>query len=142
MVYDIHLNRTGSKFISAISDDNVYNMTFTIISQHTKLAFREHEVLTVQGVIVQNALILLHQVRNMSSLLPKSISQLFPPITPKLGTTHEQNLDWASIYSQTNLMSGIFYKGPMLAVSEHNARITCPSSIFSINIQRCQKQFC
>ena len=118
-------------------------MTFTTISQHTKLAFREHEVLlTVQGVIVQNALILLLKVRNMSSLLPRSISQLFPPNTPKQGTIHEQNLDWSSIYSQTNLMSSIFYKGPMLAVSEHNARITCPSSIFSINIQRCQKQFC
>ena len=81
------------------------------LPEHTKLAFRlrEHDVLTVQGVIVKNALILLHKVRNMSSLLPKSISELFPPNTPKQGTTHGQNLDWLSIYSQTNLMSSILY---------------------------------
>jgi len=64
------------------------------LPEHTKLAFREHEVLTVQGVIVKNALILLHKVRNMCSLLPKSISEHFPPNTPKQGTTHEQNLNW------------------------------------------------
>ena len=64
------------------------------LPEHTKLGFREHKVLTVQGVIVQNALILLHKVRNMSSLLPKSILELFPSNTPKQGTTHEPNLDW------------------------------------------------
>ena len=45
------------------------------IPDHTKPAFKEHGVLTVQGVIVKNALILMHKINNMpsSSIINRTI---------------------------------------------------------------------
>ena len=104
---------------------------------HTKAAFKKHEILTVHGIIVKNALTLMHKIKNMPSLLPKSIVQLFPADIPKYKTSHEDNMDWLAIYNQPYLRSSIFYKGPILAISEDNvSRITCLPSIFSINIYK------
>ena len=78
----------------------------------------------------------LHKIKNMPSKLPKSIRELFPTNIPDYGTTHEQNSDWLTTYSKKYLSSSIFYKGPLLAVTEHNVTVTCPSSLFSINIYK------
>ena len=72
----------------------------------------------------------------MPSKLPKSILELFPANTPDIGTTHEQNLDWLSTFSQKYLSASIFYKGPLLAVTDHNLSVTCPSSLFSLSIYK------
>ena len=40
------------------------------IPDHTKLAFKEHDVLTVQGVIVENAHIFMQKVKNLPNLQP------------------------------------------------------------------------
>ena len=107
------------------------------IPDHTKPAFNEHGVLTVQGVIVKNALILMHKINNMPSSLPQSIVQLFPNNMPNFGSDLEANEDWLAVYNQSDFRRSIFYKGPILAISRHNINnIRCPSSIFSINIYK------
>ena len=103
---------------------------------HTKLAFKEYEILTVHGVIIKNALTLLHKINNMSSLLPRSIVELFPSNMPKHGTSYEDNIDWFTTYSQPGLRTSVFYKGPILAITEHNANITCLTSLFSASIYK------
>ena len=106
------------------------------IPDHTKHAFSEYEILTVHGIIVKNALLLLHKVKNMPSKLPKSILELFPANIPEYGTTYEQNMDWLSTFSQKCLSASVFYKGPLLAVTDHNLSVTCPSSLFSLSIYK------
>ena len=103
---------------------------------HTKNAFRDYEILTVHGVIIKNALILMHKINNMAGLLPTSIRDLFTSDRPKHGTSYDDNINWLSTYSQPDLRASVFYKGPILAITEHNTRITCPSSIFSISIYK------
>ena len=103
---------------------------------HTKSAFMEHEILTVHGVIVKNALILMHKIKNMPSKLPKSIRELFPSYMPEHGTSHDENARWLAEYGESYIRNSVFYKGPMLAVTKHNIEITCPSSIFSQSIYK------
>ena len=48
----------------------------------------------------------------LTRISPKSVSEPFLLNTLKRGTTqYEQNIDWLSIYSQTELRANIFYKG-------------------------------
>ena len=102
--------------------------------EHTKSAFRLHNILTVHSVIVKNALILLHKVRNMPSLLPKSIKELFPHDIPTYNSTYEHNLSWFTTYNGPTFRNTLFFKGPMLSITKQSKDITIPSSIFSIEI--------
>ena len=49
-----------------------------IIQSHTKLTFKEINVLTVQNIIVKNAFIFMYKIRNVPTLLPKSIRETIP----------------------------------------------------------------
>ncbi len=40
------------------------------------------------------------------------------------------------MYSQPGLRTSVFYKGPILAITEHNTKITCLSSLFSVSIYK------
>ena len=103
---------------------------------HTKPAFELHNILTVHGIITRNTLILMHKLKYMPSLLPKSITQLFPENIPQYGTYYDENRDWLTTYSQQFFRTSIFFKGPLLAITEHNLQMTIPSSLFSINIYK------
>ena len=78
----------------------------------------------------------MHKLKSMPHLLPRSIKELFPDNIPKFGSSYEENAEWLSIYSGLNLRPSIFYKGPILAITEQNVLITCPSSIFSLSIYK------
>ena len=107
------------------------------LPDHTKATFKEYEILTVHGLIIKNALILMHKLTYMPGLLPSSIKDLFTSDKPKYGTSYDDNINWLTTYSQPYLRASVFYKGPILAITEHNiSRITCPSSIFSISIYK------
>ena len=104
---------------------------------HTKQAFTEYGILSVHGIIVKNALILIHKLNNFQSLLPRSINELFPNNIPQHGSSFEENSNWLSVYNCAEFRRSVFYKGPILALTELNIRdITCPSSIFSLNIYK------
>ena len=106
------------------------------LPEHTKLAFKEYEILTVHGIITKNALTLMHKIRHKPSTLPASISDLFPDNMPTYLSSYEDNLPWLSTYNESNFRSSVFYKGPILSLTDQNMQITCPSSIFSINIYK------
>ena len=93
--------------------------------------------ITVHGVIVQNALILMHKHKNFKSLLPQSINEIFPNNTPNYGSSFEENSDWLSVYNCPEFRRSVFYKGPMLAISDLNiSKIVCPSSVISLSIYK------
>jgi hypothetical protein len=78
----------------------------------------------------------MHKIKNMPEKLPKAIKQLFPVNMPKYGSQYDENSDWLATYGNENFRSSIFYKGPILSISEHNLQMTTPSSFFSINIYK------
>ena len=103
---------------------------------HTKSAFKEYGILTVHGIITKNALTMMHKLKNMPSTLPESIIKLFPDNMPTYLSNYDENASWLSTYNKPHFRSSVFYKGPILAITEQNRQITCPSSIFSINIYK------
>ena len=103
---------------------------------HTKDSFKEYGILTIHGVIVKNALLLMHKIKHFPHTVPSSIKNLFPSNIP----THNSNLDnsseWLSTYGSSIFRQSIFFKGPLLAITETNVNITCPPSLFSVNIYK------
>ena len=103
---------------------------------HTKSHFKEHNILTVHGIIVKNTLIYMHKLRNMPQLLPSSIKNLIPLDAP----IYLQNSDfktampWSEVYEQLPYRNSIFYKGPLLAVSQNNIDATTLPCLFNLNI--------
>ena len=103
---------------------------------HTQASFREHKILTVHGIIVKNALLLMHRMKYFAGTLPHSIKQLFPSNLPTVESTHESCNDWLKSYNNQYYRASVFYKGPMLAITESNMEITSLPSLFSMNIYK------
>ena len=49
---------------------------------HTKDSFKEYGILTIHGVIVKNALLLMHKIKHFPHTVPSSIKNLFPNNIP------------------------------------------------------------
>ena len=106
------------------------------LSSHTKGSFKDYEILTIHGIIVKNTLTLMHKMKHFPSTVPISIRKLFPCNIPTHGSNHETCAEWLEIYGSNVFRSSIFYKGPLLEISETNKCITSPPSLFSINIYK------
>ena len=103
---------------------------------HTQASFCEHKILTVHGIIVKNALLLMHKMKYFPDTVPNSIKQLFPSNLPSADSTHESCNDWFNMYNSRHYRASIFYKGPMLAITNSNRDITSLPSLFSLNIYK------
>ena len=103
---------------------------------HTKSSFKEYKVLTVHGIIVKNALTLMHRMKYFQDTVPLSIKNLFPKDLPTYDSDHISNSNWLEIYGSRDFRASIFFKGPLLAITEINKSITSPPSLFSINIYK------
>ena len=104
---------------------------------HTKDSFKEYEILTIHGVIVRNALVLMHKIKNFPNTIPNSIKSLLPNNIPTLESDHESSAAWLDTYGSPIFRSSIFYKGPILYLQESNINnIISPPSLFSLNIYK------
>ena len=106
------------------------------LPSHTRNSFKEYNILTIHGIIVKNALILMHKIKHFPSTVPLSIRNLFPSNIPTYGSNHETCTEWLETYGSLFFRSSIFYKGPLLAVTDTNTNITSLPSLFSINIYK------
>ena len=103
---------------------------------HTRESFKEYGILTIHGVIVKNALLLMHRINHFPQTVPKSIRNLFPDNIPNFYSNQETSSEWLSTYGSSIFRQSIFFKGPLLAITDINAEVTCPPSLFSINIYK------
>ena len=103
---------------------------------HTKDSFKEYGILTIHGVIVKNALLLMHKIKNFPHTVPRSIKNLFPNNIPTFNSNLDNSSEWLSTYGNSVFRQSIFFKGPLLAITETNVNITCLPSLFSINIYK------
>ena len=106
---------------------------------HTKDSFKEHEILTIHGIVVRNTLILMHKIKHFPSTVPKSIKNLFPDIDnlPSFQSTYEESEGWLNTYGGPTFRSSIFFKGPLLSISETNKCILVNlSSLFSLKVYK------
>ncbi len=101
---------------------------------HTKPSFRTYGILTVHSIIAKNALIFMHKINNLSSLLPVSIKETIPNNIPTVGANLDTSHQWIETYGQPLYKNSIFFKGPLMAISQHNINATTLPSLFNINI--------
>ena len=109
-----------------------------IIPSHTKSTFKEMNVLTVQNLIVQNALIFMHKIKYFPTLLPKSIRETIPTNAPTQNSTHESCASWLEIYEYAGpyYRTSIFYKGPLLSINPCIEDILEPACLISMKIYK------
>ncbi len=107
-----------------------------IIPTHTKASFKEFGILTVHGIIAKNILMFMHKIKHFPTTLPKSIKNTIPNEIPEVGATHETNQEWFDFYGNLYYKNAIFFKGPLLAISNRNISITSLPSLFSMNIYK------
>ena len=80
---------------------------------HTKSAFTELDIPTVQTIILKNILIFMNKLHNFPYLLPKSILNLIATNAPSIGSTYDTCLDWLSDFSTKLSRNTIVFKGPL-----------------------------
>ncbi len=106
------------------------------IPGHTKASFKEYGILTIHSIIVKNALILMHKIKQFSTQLPESVKNLMPDNIPHIESTHETSSDWLQIYGTQYFNTSVFFKGPLLYISQLNLNATSLKSLFSLNIYK------
>ena len=85
-----------------------------ICPTHTKPAFAELNILTVQNIILKNILIFLNKVHNYPHLLPSSVVQTISPDSPSPYSPTDYTSEWYSSYNTTPYNTTVFFKGPLL----------------------------
>ena len=93
------------------------------LPSHTKSSFNEHGILSIQNLIVKNALIFMHKINYFPELLPKSIRELISEDRPTSSSTHTDSAGWLSKYSSTHYKKSLVYKGPLLSIQKINTEL-------------------
>ena len=103
---------------------------------HTKPYFNEYKILAVHGVIVANALLFIHKIRYIPSLLPKSIRQVIADDAPVPGSTYETSNSWLNLYGDNAYRKSVFFKGPLLTINPDFIDIIYPKILVDIKITK------
>ena len=103
---------------------------------HTKRSFHKYDILTVHSIIAKNALIFMHKIKNFPCLLPTSIRETIPNNVLKDGANLDDNQQWLEHYGHSIYNKSIFFKGPLLAISQNNIEATSLPSLFNFKIYK------
>ena len=102
----------------------------------TKSSFKKYNILTVHGIIVRNAFIFMHRVNHFPASYPSSIVQTLPDNIPTTSSDHNSCQEWLSEYSNPGYRSSIFFKGPLLAITEQFTNTLNSSCYFNLNAHK------
>ena len=109
------LFRAQKKGIRAIMPYHVnYFYQDGVAPSSTKSTFTEHNILTVQSIIIKNALIFMYKIHNFATQLPTSVRDTIPNNAPTAGSTHVTCADWLAEYNYCKYRNSIYFKGPLL----------------------------
>ena len=113
-----------------------YNKEDGSLPTHTKSSFNEHQILTIHGMIIKNALLFMHQVKHFKDSLPRSIIELISDDAPCFSENpdFESHLEWNTVYNSSSFRSSIFFKGPLLSISEENKTAISRSKNYRVNL--------
>ena len=89
-----------------------------VLPSHTKTAFADFKILTVQNVILKNILIFINKIHTFPHMLPESVRVTISPDSPSPSnnSTDFYN-EWYTKYSSTPYNTSIFFKGPLFYTS-------------------------
>ena len=110
-----------------------------ITPAHTKPGFTKYNILSVHGVVVKNALIFMHKVKYLPSILPPSIKDTIDPNSPLsyASPSHETCKTWLDSFNDNYHRKSVFFKGPLLATDKNivglSLRTCTTSTVLSTN---------
>ena len=107
-----------------------------VTAGHTKPFFKEYGILTVQGVIVSNALLFIHKQRHFPHALPRSLRETIANYAPIPGSNYETSGLWLSEYNNNTYRNSLFYKGPLLSIISEFSEIITPPNLLKIEIYK------
>ncbi len=107
-----------------------------VLPGHTKVFFKEYNILTVQGVITLNALLFIHKVRHFPLSLPKSLRDTIPSNAPISSSTHETCESWLTAYNNVYFRSSLFHKGLTLSIIPDIVQLTTPGGLLKIKVYK------
>ena len=87
-----------------------YNYKDGIIPGHTKSAFSEYGILTIQNLITFNAFLFIYKIRNCPSLIPPSVRLTISEDCPTSDSTHESCEAWLNNYNNHVYNKSVFLK--------------------------------
>ena len=102
------------------------------IPGHTKSFFSEYKILTIHGIISLNTFIFVHKARKFSSSLPSSIADTISSNSPINESTHETCEEWLKKYDNNIYRNSVFYKGPLLLLSNTIELNLSPASFLTL----------
>ena len=85
-----------------------------ICPTHTKPAFVQLNVLTVQNIILKNIIIFLNKVHVFPYLLPPAVRQTISSDSPSPFCPVDYTSEWYSDYNAAPYNTSVFFKGPLL----------------------------
>ena len=97
----------------------------------TKTSFKEHSILTIHSIITKNAMSFMHRVNGFPSSLPPSILHTIPADIPTIGSDHTSCTEWLIRYNSLSYRASLFFKGPLLAITQHFQNTLTVSSYLS-----------
>ena len=103
---------------------------------HTKSHFAKYDILTIQNVIVLNALVFVHKTRHFPLDLPRSVRKTIAENSPLPGATHESSNEWLQNLSYYLYTRSVFYKGPLLSVIPEISELVTPPTLLNAKIYK------
>ena len=85
-----------------------------VTAANTKTFFTDQKILTVQSVIVKNALLFMYKVHKFPQQLPFSMRATIPKNAPTAGSNYETCTEWLSENCYAKSRNSIYFKGPLL----------------------------
>ena len=111
---------------------------------HTKSYFAKYDILSIQNVIVLNALVFMRKARHFPLDLPRSviktIAENSPPPPP--GATHESSNEWLQNLSYYLYTRSVFIKAhwPLLSIIPEIAELVTPPTVLPCLTQKFTKK--
>ena len=103
-----------------------------VMPTHTKPAFSQYGVLTVQGVIAKNASIFMYKLNKFPNSLPVSVIDTVRLVEPLHDTNYESCQEWLDVYGTHTYRKSIFFKGPLMSIGHECMQLITPTNKLSI----------
>ena len=100
---------------------------------HTKSFFNKYKIHTIHSIIVKNALITMHKIRNFSDKIPPSVGETISLSAPVCGSDHESCEEWLEMYGTNIYRSSFFFKAPLIYSDPSTKSLETPITLRSID---------
>ena len=94
----------------------------------TKTSFKEHNILTVHGIIAKTAIMFMHKYVCRPNVLPASVRDTIDKDAPKyeLDESNEAIKDWYKNHNTPVFRNSLFFVGPMLFSDPKLSEVVAP----------------